>query len=80
MSIKNMSIKEMRYKLISKGTNANLIDDYFIKHNDELIQFEEKSAQNIYCKKSKTMDIQEIKTYLLKKGYKQESIKAIEEG
>lgn len=77
MSLKNMSIKEMKYKLISKGTNANIVDDYFNENYDELLEFEQKSAQNIYLKKCKTMEKQEIKMYLMKKGYKQESIKGI---
>lgn len=79
MALKNMSLREIKYKLISKGTNANIIDDYFTKNYDLLIEYEQKSAQNIYNKKSRTMDKQDIITYLMKKGYKQESIKQIEE-
>lgn len=79
MSLKNMSVKEMRYKLISKGTNTNVIEDYFSNNYDALIEFEKKSAQNIYLKKQKTMDNQEIISYLMKKGYRQESIKQLEE-
>jgi len=74
-----MSIREMKYKLISKGTNASIIDDYFSQNHDELIEFEQKSAQNIYNKKLRTMEKQDIISYLIKKGYKQESIKHIED-
>ena len=46
---------------------------------DELEEYEFKSASNIFYKKSSTMEQDEIKQYLLKKGYKNENInRAIE--
>ncbi len=79
MSLKNMSLLEMKYKLISKGVKINIIQDYFSENYDELLEFEQKSAKNIYLKKSKVMDKQDIISYLMKKGYKQESIKILED-
>ena len=38
-------------------------------------QFKIKSAYNIFLKKSKDMEQDEIKQYLMKKGYRQSSIK-----
>lgn len=70
MNLKNMSIKEIKYKLYSKGLDARLIDDYISKNRDILEEFENKSYQNILIKKSNQMDEDEIKKYLYRKGYK----------
>ena len=46
---------------------------------DELEEYEIKSAKNIIYKKSTTLEQDEIKQFLLKKGYKLENInKALE--
>lgn len=74
MILKNLSIKEIQYKLISKGLNKNLIEDYIYNENEELNNYEIKSAKNIIYKKSNTMELEDIKTYLIKKGYKIENI------
>lgn len=79
MLLKNLSIKEIQYKLIAKGLSRNDVEDYIYENSDELEQYEIKSAGNIFYKKSISMEQEEIKQYLLKKGYKLESInKAIE--
>lgn len=72
--LKNLSIKEIKYKLLSKGLDKNQIEDYIYNNKEELEEYETKSAKNIIYKKSSSMDEQEIKEYLLKKGYKIESI------
>lgn len=74
MALKNLSIKEIEYKLYSKGINKKDIEDYASENNEELIRYEIKSAQNIVNKKNTTMEKQEIKQYLMKKGYKVDSI------
>lgn len=74
IALKNLSIKEITYKLLSKGLNKNDIEDYIYKNKEELEQYEIKSASNIIYKKSTTMDEEEIKNYLIKKGYKIENI------
>ena len=74
MNIKNLSIKEIQYKLISKGLNKNLIEDYIYNENEELNNYEIKSAKNIIYKKLNTMELEDIKVYLIKKGYKIENI------
>lgn len=79
MALKNLSIKEIQYKLIAKGLNKNEIEDYLYENKEELEQYETKSAENILYKKSISMEQEEIKQYLLKKGYRLENInKAIE--
>lgn len=75
IALKNLSIKELKYKLISKGISQSLIEDYICKNAEELEEYERKSAENIAVKKSVNMDENEIKTYLIKKGYKDENIK-----
>ncbi len=73
-NLKNMSIMELKYKLIAKGLEKDLIEDYFYENKEELIKYEISSASNIIIKKQKDLDDFEIKNYLLKKGYKQDNI------
>ena len=74
--LKNLSNKELKFKLMAKGLDRNLIEDYFYENKEELEEYEIKSATNIIIKKSRDMENDEIKMYLLKKGYKQSSIKS----
>ena len=76
-ALNNLSRKEISYKLYSKGIEKRLIEDYFSENSDELYEYELKSAKNIFNKKINTMDEEEIKNYLRKKGYKEEVIKEI---
>ncbi len=79
-ALKNLSIREIKYKLMSKGINKNDIDEYMYQNREEMEEYEIKSANNIFYKKSSSMEKEDIKKYLLKKGYKSENInKAIEE-
>ena len=78
--LKNLSIKEMKYKLMAKGLNKDDIEDYFCENKKELEEYETKSASNIIYKKSDSMEQDEIKQYLLKKGYKTDSINRAFEG
>ena len=73
--LKNLSIKELKYKLLAKGLNKNDIEDYIYENKEELEEYEIKSISNIIYKKSLFMEQDEIKQYLLKKGYKSENIK-----
>lgn len=73
--LKNLSLKEVKYKLLAKGLNKSDIEDYFYEHKEELNEYEKKSAKNIYYKKQKDMDTEEIKQYLLKKGYSYDNLK-----
>ena len=74
IALKNLSIKEIEYKLLAKGLDKKDIENYISKNKDELEQYEIKSAQNILYKKSMAMENEEIKKYLLKKGYKMDTI------
>ena len=79
MILKNLSIREIQYKLASKGLKKSDIEEYMYENKDELEEYEFKSASNIFYKKNSSMEQDEIKQYLLKKGYKNENInRAIE--
>lgn len=75
IALKNLSIKELKYKLTSKGISNTLIEDYISKNSEELEEYERKSAENIAVKRAVNMDENDIKAYLIKKGYKEENIK-----
>ena len=70
ITLKNLSLKEIQYKLIAKGLNKNDIENYISANKEALELYELKSVQNIVYKKSTSMEVDEIKQYLLKKGYK----------
>ena len=79
MILKNLSIREIQYKLLAKGLKRNDIEDYIYENKEELEEYETKSAANIIYKKRSSMEEEEIKQFLLKKGYKIENInKAME--
>ena len=77
IALKNLSVKEIKYKLLSKGIDKNDIDDYIYENKEELENFERKSISNIIYKKSASMEEDEIKAYLLKKGYKIDNINIV---
>ncbi len=75
MALKNLSLKEIKYKLLSKGVNAEEVEKYISNHEEELEEYEKKSAQNIVYKKFVGKEEAEIRLFLMKKGYREENIK-----
>ena len=75
MSLQNLSIKEIEYKLYSKGISNDIIEKYFSSIIEQLEEYELQSAKNIILKKQQTMSEDEIKIFLRKKGYNQDTIK-----
>lgn len=73
--LKNLSLKEVKHKLLAKGLRKSDIEDYFYENKEELEEYEKKSAQNIFYKKQNDMEKEDIKQYLLKKGYSYDNIK-----
>lgn len=69
MALKNLSIFEIKNKLYAKGISKDDIEDYIYEHKEELEEYEAKSRENIIIKKSNTMNEQELKNYLYKKGF-----------
>lgn len=77
MRLKNMSIREIQYKLLSKGINKDSIDDYIYNNREELLEYELNSAKQIMLKKEAVLEKEKIIEYLRKKGYMQETVKII---
>ena len=80
VNLNNLSLKELKYKLMNKGLKKDLIEDYFYNHSEELEQYEINSAKNIILKRSNNSEEQEIIEHLLKKGYKIDLVKIAIEG
>lgn len=81
INLKNLSIKELEYKLISKGLNEDMVDSYICSNKEALLEYEIQSAKNILNKQSNTKDREEILDYLRKKKYMEDSLKiALNEG
>ena len=74
MALKNLSLKEVKYKLYTKGIDRNVLEDYFSTNIEKLEKYEIKSAYNLFIKKNNSMEKQEIIEYLLKKGYNIQNI------
>ena len=70
MNLKTMSITEIKYKLLTKGIDKNIIENYISKKEEELEEYEKKGIEKIKLKKAGTMEEQELKQYLYRKGYK----------
>ena len=70
MKLKTMSITEIKYKLLTKGIDKNIIENYISKNEEELEEYEKKCIEKIKLKKAGTMEEQELKQYLYRKGYK----------
>lgn len=77
MYLKNLSIKEIKYKLTAKGIDKNIIEQYEEENYEELENYEKKSIYNLRIKKQNSLNDLEIKNYLLKKGYKLDNIKEV---
>lgn len=74
-NLKNLSIKEIKYKLLTKGVSSNLIDDYIYNNKEEMLEYEINSAKKILLKKIYTIEKEDIINVLRKKGYMEETIK-----
>ena len=74
MALKNLSLKQIKYKLQSKGISNSLIEDYFSNNRDELIEYEITSANNIISKRYDN-SAEEIIQNLLKKGFEYDNVK-----
>ena len=66
------------YRKVSTGEtskdNSSCTFNYMYENKEMLEEYEIKSAENIIYKKSASMEDDEIRQFLLKKGYKTENI------
>lgn len=76
MAINTLSIKQIKYKLYSKGIKSDLIEDYIENHEEELKDYEKNNAQKIVQKKINAVEEEKLRSFLKTKGYKEESIKS----
>ena len=74
INLKNMSIKEIEYKLMSKGIEKSTIENYIYSNKEMLLKYEVQSAINIINKKIYSLEKGEILNYLKKKGYMENSL------
>lgn len=77
IALKDLSLKEIKYKLLTKGIDRNKLEDYFYDNKEILEEYEVKSATNLVQKKQRTMEKEDIKMYLIKKGYNNQTIKEV---
>lgn len=75
IALNNLSLKEVKYKLMAKGISSCLIEDYISENEEKMQEYEINSAKNIIIKKQNQMTDEEIMTHLLKKGYKTSNIR-----
>lgn len=78
-TLKHLSIKELQYKLLAKGLSKSDIENYLYDNIDELKEYELNSAKYFYNKKIALMGNEEVLNYLRKKGYKEETIRSLQE-
>ena len=75
MALKNMSIKNITYKIIQKGADKNCLDEYICQNKESMLEYEIASAKNIIIKKRKSnVEDADIKNYLYQKGFMSETI------
>ena len=77
--LKNMSIKEIQYKLYGKGLNKEKVDNYIYINKEDLIEYELNSARQIRIKKKSSSETQDIYNYLRNKGFLNEIIRILQE-
>lgn len=75
IALKNLSITEIKYKLLSKGINKDLVDNYIDLHYEDMIEYELNSIKKIILKKANQLEENELIEFLYKKGYKKDLIK-----
>ena len=79
VAINTLSIREIEYKLYSKGVNNAIVKQYIQCNIEELKEYVQQCAQKIYYKKQPPMEKEDIINFLRKKGYTSETIRNLEE-
>lgn len=75
MAINTLSIKEMKNKLYAKGVSSDIIDTYFEKYEDDILEYELNCAKKIILKKQSQMEKEQIEQFLYRKGYPSSVVK-----
>ena len=79
VAINTLSIREIEYKLYSKGISNDIIEQYIQSNIEALKEYEQECAQKLYYKKQSTMERDDIINFLRKEGYTSETIRNLEE-
>ena len=74
IALKSLSIKEVSYKLLQKGIKKSLVDEFICNNKEKMLDYEIQSATKLLRKKLQSMELEEIKNFLYRKGYMSESI------
>ena len=75
IALKNMSIKEMCYKISQKGVNKVILDEYICQNKQSMLEYEITSAKNIIIKKRKSnVEEIDIRNFLYQKGFMSETV------
>jgi len=74
MSLKSMSIREIKNKIYSKGIYADYINDYISENRESLEEYEFNSARKIMEKKKASKDLGQLKAYLINKGFTEDTL------
>lgn len=76
MSLKLMSIRELKNKVYEKGIYADDIEDYLSENREELEQYELNSAKRL-AEKKKAMEPKKLRMYLLNKGFDTDTVSKV---
>ena len=74
IALKSLSIKEVSYKLLQKGIKKSLVDEFICNNKEKMLDYEIQSATKLLRKKLQSMELEEVKNFLYRKGYMSESI------
>ena len=74
IATKNMSMQEIKMKLLQRGIGKEYIETYFENNYKKLQEYEISSCKNIIAKKNNTLNEVKLKDYLIKKGYNIEDL------
>lgn len=79
MNLKDMSIREIKNKIYTKGVYADYIEDYINQNRETLEEYELNSAKKIMEKKIKSTQPEKLRNYLYSRGFDSEVVKNAEE-
>ena len=74
INLKSMSIKEIEFKLYTKGISSKLIEKFVSNNIDVLEEYENRSLKKLIEKKKTLVNEEQLIGYLLRRGFKQENI------
>lgn len=76
MTLKLMSIREIKNKIYEKGVYADDIENYLNENMETLAEYEKNSAKKL-AQKKKGMESRKLKAYLINKGFDTDVVNSI---